>query len=88
MADSSGSSFDSGSYVSSICVGMSDYYPESEDYQSSDLSTSPLEENIAPYQFEPEYLAEELEQVEIGQPDRQRGNNENEEVDRVRDLSW
>ena len=91
MADQSSSgSINSGSFESSLFIRMSEFYPESSSDNSyafwspADILVHRPTDNVLPYQFEPECLVEQLEELEL-EDVIDRGN---EDEDIILDLSW
>ena len=81
MADITSS--DTESFCSSVCLGMSDFYPDSlsADDDSPDILNQ--DGKVLPYQFEPEYREEELNTSDTDMRD-----SSNVDVGRLQDLSW
>ena len=87
MADSTSSDMES--FCSSVCLRMSDFYPNSlsadDDSRGSPDVTWNQDGKVLPYQFEPEYQEEELNTEELNNDMRDSGNVD---VGRLQDLSW
>ena len=84
MADSTSS--DTENFCLSVCLGMSDFYPDSlsaDDDSRGSPAILNQDGKVLPYQFEPEYREEELNTSNTDMRD-----SGNVDASRLQDLSW